>query len=75
MNHKTSAHRIARSGGTFEEHRCGRRTARKRSAWRFYDAERSFAALFEQHFRMTARAAALDAKHQMPARASHAKSF
>lgn len=75
MSRKTGAHRRGKSAGTPESHRCGRNAARKRAAWRFYDGERLFAAFFELHFRMTARAAALDAKHlrsvRLPARASH----
>ena len=79
MKNKTNAHQHGRSPRTFEEHRCNRGSSsvRKGKAWRFFDAERRQLALFEPHFRVTARAAALDGKHmrsvRQPVRASHLK--
>ncbi len=75
MRTKADAHRHGRSTGRFEEHRRSRASVHKRSLWRIYDAERGWTEWTGAHFRMTARAAALDAKHmrsaEEPARAGH----
>ncbi len=68
MRSRIDSHRRRRNAGTPGEHRAGRARAGKRSAWRCFDPERGWVALLGDHFRMTARAAALDGKHVQKSR-------
>ncbi len=81
MKNTANKHQRGRNARVFEEHACGRGSAsvRRRRNWRFYDGENSWRFLFDPHahFRVAARALALDAKHmrsvRRPVSASHVK--